>query len=137
MRSLLVLIIYGCTANDSKAYWITTIFIIIVYDSVGRIVRQGMARMACLFSVRFGLSAEITQVPGGLQQLDSKQDFLFPYSISTCSSCWCSRQPSVCQSSVVAQGSKRGCSKRQEREDASLLKPGFRNCDSVTCVIYW
>lgn len=65
MCSLLVLIICGCTANDSKAYWIATIFIIIVYDSVGRIVRQGMARMACLFSVRFGLSAEITQVPGG------------------------------------------------------------------------
>lgn len=97
--------------------------------------------MACLFSMRFGLSAGITHIAGsGLGAGTDEQQSgisLSTHRLLTWASYWQDSLAWVCQSFyTVDQGSKRECSKRQEMEDASLLRPESRSFKSHSCAIY-
>ena len=115
-----------------------TNFIIIFCDSVSQKFRQGRARMACLFSRMSGLSAEITPIARGWNSLITARNHPFYSRLLTWASYQHVRQPQVCQSFyIVDQGSERECSKRQETEDASLLRPGSRSTNSHIRAIYY
>lgn len=95
-----------------------------------------MARMTCLFSMMFGLSAWLTLIASDWNSWAAARNSLSTYSLSIWASFWHDSQPCDCQSFyILVQSSKRECSKRQKMEDASLLRS--RSFNSGTCATYF